>query len=99
MTSLDRVPKRVLYLPLIAMWFEAIQAGKKKHEYRLCTPFWRKRLEGREYDEIELTLGYPRKTNTTRRLRRPYRGWWTETITHPHFGPQPVKVYVIPVNP
>ena len=91
------VPK-VLTLPLKREYFEQIRDGTKPEEYRLYTPFWRKRLEGRHYDSIVLTLGYPAKADTARRLKRPWRGYTIKTITHPHFGPNPVRVFAINVE-
>lgn len=87
-----------LTLPLKAEYFEAIQAGTKTEEFRLCTPYWRKRLEGRAYEGIVLTLGYPAAGDTRRRLERPWRGFRRALITHPHFGPKAVEVYAIDVR-
>lgn len=50
---------RILTLPLKGIYFDQIADGEKPFEYRLMTPYWRKRLEGRVYDGIELTKGYP----------------------------------------
>lgn len=50
-----------LTLALKGEYFDAIRAGTKLEEFRLVTPYWRKRLEGRHYDFIELTRGYPRR--------------------------------------
>lgn len=88
-----------LTLPLKAEYFDAIRSGAKIEEFRLVTPFWRKRLEGRSYTAICLTKGYPRLTDFGRRIARPWRGYTIKTITHPHFGPEPVLVYAIIVNP
>lgn len=86
-----------LTLPLKAEYFNAIKAGTKPEEFRLRTPFWRKRLEGRTFDRIVLTLGYPSRDDESRRLVLPWRGMRETTITHPHFGPEPVEVYAISV--
>ncbi|MFG6535675.1 ASCH domain-containing protein [Sulfitobacter sp. 1A16787] len=88
-----------LHLPLKGVYFDQIKSGAKLEEYRLCTPYWAKRLEGRSYDQIALTRGYPAKGDTSRRMSRPWRGVRKTTITHPHFGPDPVTVYAIRVNP
>ena len=88
-----------LTLPLKAEYFDAIRDGSKLEEYRLVTPFWAKRLEGRTYDRVVLTKGYPRLTDFGRRLERRWRGFTRKTITHPHFGPEPVEVYAIDVSP
>lgn len=87
-----------LTLPLKAEYFNAIRDGSKPEEYRLVTPYWRKRLEGRSYDGIVLTLGYPAANDTSRRLEKPWRGFRQTTITHPHFGPEPVEVFAIDVR-
>ncbi|QMV73746.1 ASCH domain-containing protein [Comamonas piscis] len=88
-----------LHLPLKREYFEAIRDGTKPAEFRLCTPHWAKRLEGRNYDQIILTLGYPARDDHARRLVLPWRGFTIKTISHPHFGPEPVQVYAIDVRP
>lgn len=87
-----------LVLPLKAEYFNSIKAGTKPEEFRLCTPFWRKRLEGKTFSSIVLTLGYPSRNDTERRLVLPWRGMRETTITHPHFGPDPVRVFAINVQ-
>lgn len=88
-----------LVLPLKREYFEAIAAGTKPEEFRLRTPYWQKRLEGRSYDRVVLTLGYPAINDSERRLVRPWRGFVMKRITHPHFGKDPVEVYAIDVAP
>ncbi|EIU1445414.1 TPA: ASCH domain-containing protein [Pseudomonas aeruginosa] len=87
-----------LTLALKGEYFDAIRAGTKLEEFRLVTPYWRKRLEGRHYDFIELTRGYPRRGDHARRLFLPWQGLRMATITHPHFGPEPVVVFAINVQ-
>ncbi|WP_148716453.1 ASCH domain-containing protein [Chitinolyticbacter meiyuanensis] len=87
-----------LVLPLKAIYFNQIKDGTKDEEYRLMTPYWCKRLEDRTYDRIVLQLGYPAQSDLARRLVRPWRGYTIKTITHPHFGPDPVGVFAIKVN-
>jgi hypothetical protein len=87
-----------LTLPLKGEYFDQIKAGTKPEEFRLVTPYWRRRLEGRTYDRIELTLGYPLRDDDARRLVLPWKGYRITTITHPHFGPDPVEVYAIDVS-
>ena len=89
---------RVLYLPVKAVYFHQVVAGTKPEEFRLVTPFWRKRLEGQVYDFVELTLGYPAREDHSRRYRQPWRDYRVVTITHPHFGPAPVEVFAIRVS-
>jgi hypothetical protein len=89
---------RCLTLPLKAEYFDAIRDGTKQEEFRLVTPFWSKRLEGRYYDLVVLTKGYPRSADTARRLVRRWKGFVRKTITHPHFGGTPVEVFAIDVS-
>lgn len=86
-----------LVLPLKAEYFYAIKDGTKGEEFRLRTPYWRRRLEGKTFDRVVLTLGYPSRDDTERRLVLPWRGLREATITHPHFGTEPVEVYAINV--
>ena len=79
-------------------YFEAIKAGTKLEEYRLVTPLWTKALEGRGYSFVIMTLGYPAWGDHAKRLVIPWRGVTRKTITHPHFGPDPVDVYAIDVS-
>nr|WP_321944697.1 ASCH domain-containing protein [Burkholderia cenocepacia] len=88
---------RTLTLALKGIYFDQIAAGTKDEEFRLVTPFWQKRLVNRTYDRIVLTRGYPKASDTSRRIERPWRGFVTCTITHPHFGPDPVEVFAIRV--
>lgn len=90
--------ERVLHLPLKGLYFDQIKSGEKLDEYRLCTPFWEKRIEERRYDRIVLTRGYPKRDDEERRISRPWLGYTIEEITHPHFGKDPVRVYAIRVN-
>lgn len=89
---------KTLTLPLKREYFEAIKDGSKTEEYRLWNDYWRKRLWSRDYDQIVLTLGYPKKDDHSRRLVRPWRGYEVKTITHEHFGVNPVRVFAIKVN-
>lgn len=86
---------RTLTLALKGEYFDQIKDGTKVWEYRLVTPYWTKRLDGREYDTLVLTRGYPKSGDAEKRLTLPYRGYRFETITHPHFGPKPVSVFAI----
>lgn len=89
---------QTLTLNLKAVYFDAIAAGEKREEYRLVTPYWRRRLEGRQFSGIVLKKGYPKRGDTSRTLARPWAGLRIKTITHPHFGAQPVQVFAITVN-
>lgn len=86
-----------LTLSLKGVYFDAIRDGSKPEEYRLCTPYWRKRLEGRSYARIILTKGYPAADDHARRFSLPWRGYTVKTIQHDFFGPEPVEVFAIKV--
>jgi hypothetical protein len=91
---------RTLTIPVNGEYFDQIAAGKKLEEYRLLTPFWRKRVERRSFDRIVLTRGYPKGGGVegVTRLTRAWRGYSVRTITHPHFGSDPVDVFAIDVS-
>ena len=89
----------VLHLSVQGQYFHAIRNGTKHEEYRLVTPYWTKRLVGRTYTSINIAWGYPEREDTSRRIVRPWRGFTIQTITHPHFGPDPVEVFAIDVRP
>lgn len=84
-----------LVIPLNGEYFDAIQSGEKTEEYRLCTDYWKKRLVGRHYDEIIFTRGYPKRCDESRRMYFKYGGYRLKTITHKHFGSEPVEVFAI----
>ena len=92
----SRPPVRVLRLNLKGVYFDAIKKGEKTHEYRLAET-WEKRLSGKQYDEIHLFLGYPKHGDETKTIRRQWKGYTVTTITHPHFGANPVRVLAIDV--
>lgn len=48
----------MLILHIHRAWFDAIAQGYKTVEYRSATPYWAKRLEGRDYDSVLLHNGY-----------------------------------------
>ncbi|MBI9683624.1 ASCH domain-containing protein, partial [Escherichia coli] len=50
------------------------------------------------YYRLIITKGYPKREDFSRRIDVPYNGYEIKTITHPHFGDKPVKVFAIKVN-
>jgi hypothetical protein len=90
-----------LQLALKSEYFDAIRDGTKTVEFRVDNAYWRSRLfQGhrvRTFDGIVLTKGYPKRGDPERTLELPWRGWTRKTITHPHFGPDPVEVFAINV--
>jgi hypothetical protein len=87
-----------LVLPLKREYFEQIKAGTKKDEFRLHNAFWQKRLVGKSFDRVILTLGYPKRDDHARRLVLPWNGYRECTIQHPLFGADPVFVFAIDVS-
>ena len=49
---------KILHLNLYRKYFDAIVNGTKVFEYRQKTDYWKKRIEGREYDIIKFRNGY-----------------------------------------
>lgn len=93
-----------LQLAVKERFFREIESGEKTEEYRLYKVFWRKRLtdletgEPKNFDEIIITLGYPKAGDEAKTIIRPWRGFTIKPIIHPLFGSQPVKVFAIRVN-
>lgn len=85
----------VLVLPVKGIYFQQMKNGVKLFEYRLRTPYWKKRLEGRHYAGVCVTLGYPAAGDRERRLDVPWLGYEEQVITHEFFGPDPVEVFAI----
>ena len=86
----------ILHLHLKREYYDAIERGEKREEYRLAST-WLPRLEGRDYDEIWLYRAYP-KRGTGHVLKRRWNGYKPLTLQHPHFGPDPVEVLAIDVT-
>jgi len=92
-----------LYLNLKGEYFDEIKSGVKKLEYRFYNNYWKKRLMpngyvSKEWEGIIIRRGYPKKHDYEKQMHRPWAGLSVETITHPHFGGEPVKVFAIRVN-
>lgn len=91
-----------LTLTLSRKWFDLIKSGEKKEEYREIKPYWNKRLLDKsesfsiftEYDEVEFTLGCPRKNETDKRITfaKPHI-----RISHgrPEWGAKPDTLYFV----
>lgn len=87
-----------LVLHLKRKYFEAIKRGDKLLEYRLRTPYWKKRLVGRTYKTIMLLCGYPKATEEDKIILCRWQGFEPQIIQHPHFGEKPVRVFAIYVD-
>ena len=90
--------KKTLLLPVKKKWFEQIKSGEKPEEFRLYNDYWRKRIENKEFDQIVITLGYPKRDDHERRLERPWRGYEVREIKHPEFENVSQTVFCIKVN-
>ena len=88
---------KTLYLPLKREYFEAIKSGKKLEEYRLYNAYWRRRIEGKEFDRLVLTLGYPSRDDSSRHIVRPWLGYKIKMIDNYLGSNVSVKVFVIEV--
>lgn len=54
--------KRVLHLSVYAKWYLMQESGEKTEEYRVISPYWKRRLESeckqRTYTHLLLRYGY-----------------------------------------
>ncbi len=91
---------KVLTIPMLGGYFEAIAEGSKTEEFRLCNDYWHKRLSKAPFDAVVLTRGYPKGGGIEgeSRLTRAWRGYSTRDILHPLFGPKAVTVFAIDVS-
>jgi len=87
-----------LHLNLKGEYFNQIKSGIKKLEYRLITPRFTKIIEGKEFNNIQIKLGYPKRDDKERILIKSWKGYYKTWITHEHFGKDAVEVYAIIVN-
>jgi len=87
---------KTLVLPVKKRWFDAIARGDKVFEYRLASRYWRTRLVNKHYDRIVITLGYPSKSDASRRLEFDWHGCVLVTgFVHEEWGNKPVDVFAI----
>lgn len=87
-----------LVLNLKAEYFDAIRDGSKLEEFRLRTPYWEKRIKGKNYNAIIIRKGYPKAGDVDREILLPWRGYREISLEHPHFGPGAKDVYAIRVS-
>jgi len=90
---------RDLHLNLKREYFDAIKNGTKEFEYRLATHRWAQIIAGKQFRNVLIKCGYPARDDAEKILVLPWRGYEVQTITHPHFGPDPVQVFAIRVQP
>ena len=92
-----------LHLHVKTEYFEAIKRGEKDEEYREYNDYWIQRIGedhgklgqvSKIYDHIIYYNAFKPATPENI-LIFPWRGWTLKTITHEHFGPEPVTVFAI----
>jgi len=93
------VKKRTLLLPLKRKWWDQIKSGAKVEEFRLANAYWTKRLEGRTYDEVVLTLGYPKRDDLSRRIVLPWRGVTRKRVVSDEWQGEEREVFAIRLTP
>ena len=67
---------KILHLNLYRKYFDAIVNGTKTIEYRDKTDYWKKRIEGREYDIIKFRNGYAKDAPV---MLVEYKGFWVSS--------------------
>lgn len=87
---------KILILNLKKEYFEQIKSGEKKEEYREIKKYWIKRLS-KNYDEVHIKLGYPKKEDKDKVLKFKYNGFVKKIIKHEMFGEKEVLVFSIPL--
>jgi hypothetical protein len=72
---------RVVFFVLKGPWYDEIEAGRKRIEYRAVTPYWTARLCGKKITHAIFSRGYSRRNRLLRRVTKidigpcPYPGW------------------------
>lgn len=89
--------KKILILNLKKQYFEEIKNRTKVEEYREIKEFWTKRLS-KEFSEIHIKLGYPKRGDNTRTIKFKWNGFKIKEILHPLFGNEKKEVYVIDLS-
>lgn len=88
-----------LTLPVKKEYFDLIKSGKKLVEYREVKPYWSRRLMCKDYDNIVITLGYPKKDDLSKRIVFKYRGYSTVFVKHEFFDiNKRTHLYAIPLE-
>lgn len=84
-----------LILNLKKEYFEEIKNGIKKEEYRLCTPYWEKRILNKKFDNLIIKLGYPSREEKEKILVFPWAGYTIKEIKHKEWDFKNKKVFGI----
>jgi hypothetical protein len=89
---------KTLTLRLKKEYFEQIKNRSKPFEFRQDTPYWRKRIIDKKFDAVVFTCGYPKAGDFDKTIIRAWMGYEMQSITHKHFGIEPVSVFAIRAN-
>lgn len=62
-----KTKQKILTLNLKSCWYDLIEQGIKKEEYREIKPYWSKRLldengESKKFDAVKFVYGYTKRT-------------------------------------
>ncbi len=91
--------ERTLVLPVNSVYFHQIKNRTKPLEYRERSDHWAKRIEGKEFDFVEITEGYPKVHDHARRVKRRWKGVsHVDGLVHEHFKNKPIDVFAIDVT-
>lgn len=86
-----------LILPVKRKWFEQIESGEKTEEYRIDNEYWQKRIIGKSFEKVIITLGYPKREDSSRRLEFPWNGYVMRSVVSEEWGNKPVRVFTMPL--
>lgn len=53
---------KILDLVLIGKWYDLIESGIKREEYREIKPYWKKRLSNNRYTHVKFRRGYTKQS-------------------------------------
>ncbi len=85
-TGMDKPFNPDLILHVQRKYFEQIRSGEKKEEYRAYNKYYRKRIFGKQFQNIIIVWGYPKKFTKENSIIFPYREYRITRIDHEMFG-------------
>jgi hypothetical protein len=77
-------------LILKGKWYDMIQSGEKKEEYREPSSYWSKRIFRPWIDHVTFHRGYTNKRRMTFKIEKSYLG-----EGRPEWGAEPGKQYIV----
>ena len=69
-----------LILNVKKKYFDEIKVKTKHYEYREIKPYWTKRLNNKRITGIQIRLGYPKNTDTSKIQWFPWRGKFETSV-------------------